>query len=89
MARKLVRIAPDGTVTETPVLEKKGPGLELLHSQVGGYIELVRVRYEGKVRDAYVDEDGLSKGLAPNPHAMAIAANPHNLVGPIVIWIPS
>lgn len=85
---KLVRIAPDGTIAETHVPEKKGPSLALLQDKVGGYIELVKVRYDGTVRTAYVDEDGRSKSLLPNPHATVLCVNDHRLFGPLVIWIP-
>lgn len=71
---KMVVIAPDGTKTEVPCRDQ-GPLLEQLHDAVGGYIELYHVNYEGKVRRAYVCEDGKRKRMAPNQHATALLVN--------------
>jgi hypothetical protein len=73
---KLTTIAPDGRHTEQRFETAKGAALTDLQAAVGGYIERVRVRFNGRVRDAYVNEDGYSKGLLVNRPAMAILAEP-------------
>ena len=40
--------------------------LSILNDLVEGYAELIRIRYEGYTRMAYVNEDGESMGLAEN-----------------------
>jgi hypothetical protein len=99
MSGKLVIISTDETVREVEVTSKM-PSLEMLQRHVGGYIERVKVRWEGRIRDAYVDEDGISKGLESNQlaHQMRFdrvlgpAALFHQetsmLFGPCVIWVP-
>lgn len=94
MSGKLIVIRPDGTETEESWMKSGTPNWETLKRLVGGYIERIRVRYDGKVRDAYVNEDGLSERLEVNYHAMHILAPPfsasHNtIVGPVVIWLPN
>jgi hypothetical protein len=88
MSGRLIRIAVDGATTETRVKGSSAPGLELLQGLVGGYIELVKVQYLDKIRNGYVDEDGLSKNLPPNQAASSITVNHHRIVGPLVIWVP-
>ena len=64
---KLVRIDIDGTFTVKEYKNK--PTLKDFQDAVGGYIERVKVRYEGKDRDAFVDEEGIMKDLPINPTA--------------------
>ena len=92
MAGKFVKIEPSGKVTEQRTeLAGSAPyaDLQLL---VGGYVERVQVRYEGRIRDCYVDEEGaLPKNLPINPHVMALLSERWvgaNIYGPGVIWIP-
>lgn len=93
MSGKLVVIHPSGMVTEHPYEKSGAPDWVALKGLVGGYIERVRVRYEGKVRDAYVNENGISEGLPLNPHGAAILAAPFTpgteIVGPLVVWVPN
>jgi Domain of unknown function (DUF3846) len=92
---KYVRIQPDGTTT-VYVTEDKQPKLEKLQELVGGYIERIKVKYDGKTRDAYLDEEGLIKvPRAPvNEPIMRLAALHYTsgltqpLVGNAVIWVP-
>jgi hypothetical protein len=91
MAGLLVLIKPEGQTSEHPY-EKRSPGLERLQELVGGYIERVKVLYKGKMRDAFVDEDGLSKGLPYNLKAVELcrAAGSHAfIVGNMVIEVPA
>jgi hypothetical protein len=88
----LVTIQPDGTVKRERIEKKKGAELQDLQKAVGGYIERVRVKFEGRTRDAYVNEDGFGHRLAFNRTATALLAPPYkgstSLVGPLAIWIP-
>ena len=96
MSGILIKIEPNGKREIHEYKHKGPPTWEILHQLVGGYIERVRVRYEGKLRDAYMDEEGLIKSppLAPNPYALKLIADAYDRVpdqlfmGPIVIWLP-
>jgi Domain of unknown function (DUF3846) len=88
----MIRISPRAEVTQHPVEFAKTWPLEKMQELVGGYIERVRVRWDGRVRDAYIDEEGKLKGLAFNHFATGLLEPPlrgHDiLVGPVVIWVP-
>jgi hypothetical protein len=91
---KLVVIFPDETRAEEIHFIEKKPTLEDLQHHVGGYIERIKVDYEGKVRDGYVDEEGLLKLLPINHRAMEMDTmklyrGGMPLVGPLVIWVPN
>ena len=88
MSGRIITLRVDGTVYSIDV-PKKRPGLELLQREVGGYIEPVKVRWEGRLREAYVDEDGFAKRLSVNPRSSSIDQWGRELLGPIVIWIPT
>jgi hypothetical protein len=93
MSGTIVILHVDGSTTEKRWEKRRGPpNWETLRDAVdGGYIEHVRVRWAGKVRDAYVDEDGISRGLPVNNKATAALAEPfigNTLLGPCAIWIP-
>jgi len=89
MSGTLIRIGADGTHGETAWTKSKPPDLKTLQAQIdGGYIERVKVRWHEVIRDAYVDEDGLSKNLPPNRRAMTLTIHTHTIVGPMVIWVP-
>lgn len=53
----------DGTKEE---FEWQEPTLDQLQGFVGGFIELVYVRYEGEEREAYINEEGKLDGLPVN-----------------------
>lgn len=87
----LTTIKPDGTRTAQRFETTKGAALSDLQAAVGGYIERVRVRFNGRVRDAYVNEDGYAKGLLVNRPATALLAEPFigvTLLGSVAIWEP-
>lgn len=89
----LVVIKPDGTRTEARFSGRDAPGLDALQAAVGGYIERVRVRFQGRVRDAYINEEGALNGLPNNKHATALLANPvltvtGYLQGNLAVWVP-
>lgn len=86
----LVTVQPTGATVITR--REEPPSLDDLQKAVGGYIERVRVRYEGRVRDAYVNEEGLLKSLPPNRAATGLLAPPFSpgsfIVGLLVFWVP-
>ena len=93
MSGRLVVIQPDGSQTDDRWEKPGTPDYQTLKILVGGFIERVRVRFENRVRDAYVNEEGLIYGLEYNPKATAMLAPPfspaaNTLVGPVVIWVP-
>lgn len=69
----LILFKPDGS-TDSRVCAGKKATLKELQDAVGGYIELIRVRHEGKVRDAYVNENGRFDGLPHNAQATTMAS---------------
>lgn len=70
------------------------PPIEALQKAVGGYVERIRVRFKGKLRDCYVDEDGWGKRLEHNPRVTALCSSEfvrmfgNVLLGPAAIWVP-
>jgi len=95
MSGILIKIGPDGRKELHEYGARGTPKWEVLYGLVGGYIERVRVRYEGKLRDAYLNEEGLLKGLPINKYAHKLIQDAESnyavqqyFVGPIVIWIP-
>lgn len=90
MKRSFIIIKPDGTI-ERSTLDKPAT-LEQLQKAVDGYIEPVRVRFEGKVRRAFVNEEGLLRGLPLNRTASKMALEygyAMQLVGNLVMDFPT
>lgn len=92
MKGTLHTIKPDGTVATQRFETNKGAELKDLQAAVGGYIERVRVRFEGRVRDAFVNEDGLAQGLPVNARAMELLARPFDpaynvIVGNLAVFV--
>lgn len=88
---KLVIIEPNGNRLNVGYPDK--PSLKNLQDAVGGYIERVRVRVDGRVRDGYVNEDGIAQELPVNFPAMQLLAPPfdqrvNTLLGNLAVWIP-
>lgn len=88
---RLIAVHPDGKHVEYP---SKKADYEKLSGLVGGYIERIKVRYEGKVRDCYLNEEGLLNRLPWNPKVKEYAEAYYNrpcqqFAGVGVIWIPS
>ncbi len=92
MSGKLITIFPSGTQAVQYWTKSRSPDWETLQGAVGGYIERINVHWEGRFRQAWVNENGLAKGLPPNPHARALIARTRfagqTIVGQIVIWVP-
>lgn len=91
MSGTMLRIDPNAP-ERTVRWEKSGPpNWETLRDLVGGYIERVRVKYQGRTRDAWVDEDGRMKSLSWNAKGTQLLCGPYvgtTIVGPMVVWIP-
>jgi hypothetical protein len=71
--------------------EKSGPPKwEVLRDAVGGYIERIKVRWGDRVRDAYVNENGMAENLPFNPssHLCTGLFAGTQILGNIVIWVP-
>lgn len=72
---------------------KKKPTLEELKEWVGGYIEHVSVRFEGRAADLYLNEDGINQELPQNLYASKVFAgqflmHKHRVLGDVVIVRP-
>lgn len=81
MSMKAIKIEPTGDIQRVEItgatVEEQN---DSIYSYLGGHFDIVRLG-----RDAMlVDEEGLLKGLTPNPMAMMIAGCPM-LVGTAVI----
>lgn len=87
---KLYVITPHGSLPAQALPEE--PTLAQWQSAVGGYIERVRVRFLGEVRDAFVNEEGRLENLPLNYVATAMLAPPFGgtlIVGNLAIWVPN
>lgn len=78
-------IQPDGTTTLTERDPSDRPSLKELQAAVGGgLIEAVDAMMgDGTV--AYANEEGLLRGMQPNPKATREVNWPYPIVGPVVI----
>lgn len=76
-----VLLTTDGK--ETPVTPANGKRFTLKEGQklVGGYVERLRL---SRSIWMLVDEDGFSKGLAPNVRASVMSG--HDIVGPALVY---
>lgn len=93
MSGTIVIIKPGETATalhESRRWNKAGqPDYGVLREVIGGgWIELIKVKYDGRLRDAFVDEEGLLKKQAPNDAATIMCVNRHFIVGIMAVWIP-
>lgn len=82
MSMKAIKIEPSGeigpvTITGQSIEEQN----DSIHEHLGGHFDIVRM---GSAACMLVDDEGLLKGLPPNPLAMMIAEYPI-LVGPALI----
>lgn len=90
MAGRVIIIKPDGTREEMRHEGKGLPELEVLQKIVGGWIEMLPggVTFEGRVRKAFVNEEGLLRGMPANPAATGMCRLQHRLVGNMAVWVP-
>jgi hypothetical protein len=89
--RELHIIAVDGSIT---IIAQEKETLTQLQNLVGGYIERVRIKYLGKVRDAYANEEGILNGMPINFLATKLYQETYEskeigIVGPLVVVMPN
>lgn len=91
---KLIAIKPDGTTEE---VESKKLDLEATKKLIGNgceIVERVKVRFEGRVRDCWLDEEGWCKPNVANRHVKRMAEeyfgrDCQEFGGVGVIWVPN
>lgn len=90
---KIVVIKPTGEEIILPADTKLD--LRLMYLAIGcNSVERIKVRYEGKVRDCYLDEEGLLRGKRFNPKIKELAEAYYGqpcqeFAGSGAIWIPT
>lgn len=88
----LVVVKTSGEITEVPAQKL---ALSDVYKAIDcELVERIKVRYEGKVRDAFLDEEGWCKPNLPNPTikrmAEAYYGRPcQEFAGDAAIWIPT
>ena len=90
MSGTLVIIPPMGAV-RTLRYEGRQWSLEQVQSLCEGYIERVQVRWDGRIRDAYVDEDGVAHQAPYNERATLALSERwqgQQIVGTAVVIVP-
>jgi hypothetical protein len=87
-------IKPDGTITKLPADDKLD--IRLMYLAIGcNCVERIKVRYEGRVRDAYLDEEGLYRpNIRWNSKIKELAEAYYGrtcqqFAGTAAIWIPT
>jgi len=92
----LIKIVPGNIkVFEAFEFGLRDPSLEEMQEILGGYLEPITVSFAGKERQAYIDEEGIMKELAPNYKATLIMSNKsinvvrNCVLGSMIIWIPN
>lgn len=93
MSGTLVTISPRGILSTYYWKARGRPSFEIIRELVGDYFEPVQLRWNGKIREAYVDENGIGKSLAANWRATQLLDGRFKekvtvLCGPCVIWVP-
>jgi hypothetical protein len=91
----LIAIYPDG---RKEVHQVKKLDLDLCRKLIGNGCELVertKVRYGGKLRDVWLDEEGWTKPNIPNPHIKRMVEDAYpqfrgcqDFAGVGVVWVP-
>ena len=86
-------VKTNGTITKLPADNKLD--LRLMYLAIGcTTVERIKVRYEGRVRDCYLDEEGLLRGKQFNPKIKELAEAYYGqpcqeFAGAGAIWIPT
>jgi hypothetical protein len=89
----IVVVKPTGEYITLPADDKMD--LRLIGLAIGaGVVERVKVRYEGKVRDCWLDEEGWINQKRPNPEVKKLAEAYYGVpcqefAGSGAIWIPT
>jgi len=90
---QIIVVKPSGEYITLPADNKLD--LRLIGLAIGaGVVERVQVRYEGRIRDCWLDEEGLLKGRQLNPEVKRLAEARYGVpcqdfAGPGAIWIPT
>lgn len=90
-AGTLVVVPPDGPHYS---MEVKKLDIQEVNKLVGGYVERIKVRWEGRIRDCYLNEEGLLRQLPFNPYIRKLAEDHYKVqcqpfAGTGVIWVPN
>jgi hypothetical protein len=96
MSGTLIIIPTEAAPPKEIRVESRTPSYDLLRSSVGGLIQPVKVRWNGVVRQAYVNEEGIPLNLPLNRTARKLIAdyyrtsylNIQEISGPMAIWVP-
>lgn len=88
MSGTFIRIAPNGLTSRHRSEARGSWPLKMAQDLVGGYVERIKVKYEGKMRDALVDGEGMMKRLPINQEARRLHLWHEPLAGTVVIWVP-
>lgn len=89
----IVVVKTSGDIVTLPADNKLD--LRLIYLAIGAStVERIKVRYDGKVRDAYLDENGFLNRKSRNPKIKELAeayygAPCQDFVGHAAIWIPT
>lgn len=87
----MVLITPDGSESYH---EAKKLDIHKVYELIGcNIVERVKVRYDGKIRDCYLDEEGLYRQGQSNPRVRQLAEAYYGrpcqtFMGAGVVWIP-
>lgn len=76
-------ITTDGNAVQHDLADDRGELLEALQRYVGGYIQLLPVRFHNC--GIFLNEDGQALDLAPNPLAATVFGWPGELLGNVVV----
>lgn len=90
---QIVVVKPTGETITLPADDKLDLRLMYLALRCST-VERIKVRYDGRVRDCYVDEEGAIKGRAINPKLRELAQGYYGpgiqqFSGPGAIWVPT
>lgn len=95
MPGTLIEILPSGLAQYHPWTKRGSPNFQTIKNLVTSWYTSCRVKFEDKVREAYVSDNGYAERLEVNPvatylyHQACIPGTTHRIVGPMVIWLPT
>ena len=89
----MIVIRPDGSTEEHESKKLDLPSIRKLIGNGCSVVERTKVRYAGKVRDCWLDEEGWTKPNLRNPFVKAMAEEYWNkqcqeFAGIGVVWVP-
>lgn len=95
MSGSLIIIHADGRENTIPWPRNSRPDYRTIQRCLASppateaFFEVIKVRYKGRIRNGYVDEEGNLKGLPLNEVASNMDVFEREIVGPLVIWVPN